>query len=149
MKMSTEEINNWCTSFRVREKVRFKNLCTKFEVLYLYPEEFSFLYVNNKTKLTKKLFLRGVYLFFTLLFFFLMIAVYFYGMSILLKNELHLMMNSKDIEVFNVVVNLWVSILFMLGSICFVGLCFVVRDIKKLETEVLVMELIDQNNKNK
>ncbi|EGO7933326.1 hypothetical protein FFQ43_002683, partial [Enterococcus faecalis] len=120
MKMSTEEINNWCTSFRVREKVRFKNLCTKFEVLYLYPEEFSFLYVNNKTKLTKKLFLRGVYLFFTLLFFFLMIAVYFYGMSILLKNELHLMMNSKDIEVFNVVVNLWVSILFMLGSICFV-----------------------------
>ncbi|MGL9975418.1 hypothetical protein [Enterococcus sp. DIV0682] len=149
MKMSTEEINNWCTSFRVREKVRFKNLCTKFEVLYLYPEEFSFLYVNNKTKLTKKLFLRGVYLFFTLLFFFLMIAVYFYGMSILLKNELHLMMNSKDIEVFNVVVNLWVSILFMLGSICFVGLCFVVRDIKKFETEVLVMELIDQNNKNK
>lgn len=71
MKMSIEEINNWCSSFRVREKVRFKNLYTKLEVLYLYPEEFVFLYVNNKTKLTKKKFFAWcIFVFYVAVFLF-------------------------------------------------------------------------------
>uniref|UniRef100_UPI00359C3EFD hypothetical protein n=2 Tax=Enterococcus faecalis TaxID=1351 RepID=UPI00359C3EFD len=146
MKMSMGKINDWCTSFRIKKKIKFRSLYTKLEGLCL--EEFNFLYVNNKTKLTKKLFLRSVCLFFTLLFFFLMIAVYFYGMSILLKNEIHATWSAKYIETYSVIINLGIFVLFMFGAFSFIWLCSVVRDIKDLEIEVLVMEMIDRNRKS-
>ncbi|NSN29390.1 hypothetical protein HRE00_12135 [Enterococcus faecalis] len=95
-----EKINDWITSFRLRKIVRLRNLYKELEELC--SEEFDLLYINNKTKLTKRKLLRGVSLFFVLLFLFLMIAVYFYGMSVLLKNEIHATLSAKDIEIYNV-----------------------------------------------
>ncbi|HAP5652654.1 TPA: hypothetical protein IU076_002644 [Enterococcus faecalis] len=135
-----EKINDWITSFRLRKIVRLRNLYKELEELC--SEEFDLLYINNKTKLTKRKFLRGVSLFFVLLFLFLMIAVYFYGMSVLLKNEIHATLSAKDIEIYNVVINVWISVFFMFCALSFVLLCSVIRDIRKIETEVLVMELV-------
>lgn len=135
-----EKINDWITSFRLRKIVRLRNLYKELEELC--SEEFDLLYISNKTKLTKRKFLRGVSLFFVLLFLFLMIAVYFYGMSVLLKNEIHATLSAKDIEIYNVVINVWISVLFMFCGLSFVLLCSVIRDIRKIETEVLVMELV-------
>lgn len=135
-----EKINDWITLFRLRKIVRLRNLYKELEELC--SEEFDLLYINNKTKLTKRKFLRGVSLFFVLLFLFLMIAVYFYGMSILLKNEIHATLSAKDIEIYNVVINVWISVFFMFCALSFVLLCSVIRDIRKIETEVLAMELV-------
>ncbi|EJG4482807.1 hypothetical protein LF864_12875 [Enterococcus faecalis] len=135
-----EKINDWITSFRLRKIVRLRNLYKELEELC--SEEFDLLYINNKTKLTKRKFLRGVSLFFVLLFLFLMIAVYFYGMSVLLKNEIHATLSAKDIEIYNVVINVWISVFFMFCALSFVLLCSVIRDIRKIETEVLAMELV-------
>ncbi|WP_242384736.1 hypothetical protein [Enterococcus faecalis] len=135
-----EKINDWITSFRLRKIVRLRNLYKELEELC--SEEFDLLYINNKTKLTKIKFLRGVSLFFVLLFLFLMIAVYFYGMSVLLKNEIHATLSAKDIEIYNVVINVWISVFFMFCALSFVLLCSVIRDIRKIETEVLAMELV-------
>ena len=135
-----EKINDWITSFRLRKIVRLRNLYKELEELC--SEEFDLLYINNKTKLTKRKFLRGVSLFFVLLFLFLMIAVYFYGMSVLLKNEIHATLSAKDIEIYNVVINVWISVFFMFCALSFVLLCPVIRDIRKIETEVLAMELV-------
>ncbi|MGM0291500.1 MULTISPECIES: hypothetical protein [unclassified Enterococcus] len=135
-----EKINDWITSFRLRKIVRLRNLYKELEELC--SEEFDLLYINNKTKLTKRKFLRGVSLFFVLLFLFLMIAVYFYGMSVLLKNEIHATLSAKDIEIYNVVINVWISVFFMFCALSFVLLCSVIRDIRKIESEVLAMELV-------
>lgn len=135
-----EKINDWITSFRLRKIVRLRNLYKELEELC--SEEFDLLYINNKTKLTKRKFLRGVFLFFVLLFLFLMIAVYFYGMSVLLKNEIHATLSAKDIEIYNVVINVWISVFFIFCALSFVLLCSVIRDIRKIETEVLAMELV-------
>ncbi|MGM0021990.1 hypothetical protein IGK80_002879 [Enterococcus sp. DIV0609] len=135
-----EKINDWVTSFRLRKIVRLRNLYKELEELC--SEEFDLLYINNKTKLTKRKFLRGVSLFFVLLFLFLMIAVYFYGMSVLLKNEIHATLSAKDIEIYNVVIKVWISVFFMFCALSFVLLCSVIRDIRKIETEVLAMELV-------
>lgn len=135
-----EKINDWITSFRLRKIVRLRNLYKELEELC--SEEFDLLYINNKTKLTKRKFLRGVSLFFVLLFLFLMIAVYFYGMSVLLKNEIHATLSAKVIEIYNVVINVWISVFFIFCALSFVLLCSAIRDIRKIETEVLAMELV-------
>ncbi|MGC3322805.1 hypothetical protein [Enterococcus faecalis] len=135
-----EKIDNWFTSFRTRKLVTFKKLRKELEALD--TEAFDFLYVRSKTTLTKKLILRWVPLFFTLLFFVLTLFLVFYGNVIAVKNELHSVLSKENLELFQTVVNVGVGSLLMVSAFWFVLFCSIVRDIKKLETKIILMELM-------
>ncbi|EGO2704995.1 TPA: hypothetical protein I0F65_RS03065 [Enterococcus faecalis] len=136
-----EKIDNWFTSFRIRKLVAFKKLRKELETLD--NEAFDFLYVRSKTSLTKKLIFRWVPLFFTILFFVLTLFLVFYGNVVAVRNELHSVLSKENMELFQTVVNVGVGSLLMVSAFWLVIFCSIVRgDIKKLETKIVLMELM-------